>query len=674
MKRAMTPEDLPSLQLALDPQVHPDGRRVLFGRRTVTAKNKYLDHLFTVTLDGDLAQWTQGEQGARAGRWRPGGDDISFIGSRREGAPQQLWLLPGAGGEARALTALPEGTLERYAWSPDGRWVAFTFRAAAPEWTEAARKDREERGLSQPPRVLDHAWYRLDGDGVFGAQRFALHLLDARTGAHRTLYGACAVGAYKFAWSPDSRELAVAHTLHKDTWQGTVRDALVRVPVAGRPRRLAGLGAMRIGELAWSPDGRRIAFIGHAREKDVFDVGNMRLYAVDARGGPADCLTAEDDLCLNVMSLSDMKDAYSFSYLAWAPDGKSVYVSVGARGETHLGRVRLGGPRRVESLTRGRFALTAGPLDAAGRRMGCLLATAERPSEVAVLDLRVLKPRRLTRLNDAFFAAVETSRPEEFWVTAEDGWKSQAWVILPPKSARRTTRRGRIPAVLEIHGGPHAAYGWSFFHEFQCLAAQGYAVVYGNPRGSKGYGEAHATAIVGRWGDRDWADVRALAAWMKGRPGFDARRLGVMGGSYGGYMTNWAVGHCDDFRAAVTDRCVSNMVSMTGTSDYPFGVGSYWPGNPWGGLDAVAPLWEISPIASFDRVRTPMLVIHSEGDLRCNIEQAEQVFTALQVRGVESRFVRYPPTTSHGLSRGGPPDLRVHRLREILRWWRRHLG
>jgi len=674
MKRPMTPADLSVLQLPVDPQIHPDGGRILFSRRMVTSKNKYLDHLFTVSMDGSLVQLSQGEHGARAGRWRPQSSDVSFISARKEGSPQ-LYLLSAGGGEARALSVLPEGTLEKYAWSPDGRWVAFTFRETAPEWTDAAKKDREERGLSLPPRVLDHAWYRLDGDGTFGAQRFALYLLDPRTGAHRRLYDACAVGAYKFAWAPDSRELAVAHTLHADTWSSEVRDVVVRVPLRGRPRRLEGLGPARVGELAWSPDGRRIAFIGHRRAGDVFDVGNMRLFVVDAGGGPARCLTEDDDHCLNVMSLSDMKDAYSFSFLAWSPDGRSLYVSVGTRGETHLGRVRLRGPRRTELLTKGRFALGVGPLDAAGRRLGCLLGSAVRPSEVAVLELgAAVRPRRLTGLNDAFFARVETSRPKSFWVTAEDGWKSQAWVMVPPKSARRAGRRGRIPAVLQIHGGPHAAYGWAFFHEFQCLVAQGYAVVYGNPRGSKGYGEAHAEAIKGRWGDRDWADVQALSGWMKRQKGLDPRRLGVMGGSYGGYMTNWAVGHTRDFKAAVTDRCVSNMVSMTGTSDYPFGVGSYWPGNPWGGLDDIAPLWDCSPIAHFDKVTTPMLVIHSEGDLRCNIEQAEQVFTALQVRGVESRFVRYPATTSHGLSRGGPPDLRVHRLGEILRWWRQHLG
>lgn len=675
-KRLMTPEDLLKVRLAVDPRISPDGRRVLFGRRVVTPKNQYLEHLFTVDEDGVLAQWTQGDVSAKQGRWSPDGTSISFVSAREEGRPQ-FYLLPAAGGEARRLSDLPEGTIEKYAWSPDGLRLAFTFREAGRDWTEAAKKERAEKGLSLPPRVLDHGWYRLDGDGYFDAQRYALYVLSAETGRHRRLYDACATGLYRFAWAPDSRELAVTHTLHAHTWPKTADDALVRVPLEGKPRRPAGLAQGRKLDVAWSPDGKRIAFIGHERIDDVGDEGNVRLYVADAAGGPARCLTADDDYCLKVLSLSDMADVYSFVFLAWAPDGRSLYVSVGRRGETHLARVRLSGPRRAELLTRGKISALAGPLDRAGSRMGCLIGGPTRPPEVAVLDLRgaaPLRPRILARLNDDWLGEIASARPEDFWVTSADGSRVHAWVLRPPKGAPDLRRRGRAPAVLEIHGGPHAQYGWAFFHEFQCLAAQGYVVVYGNPRGSKGYGEKHVTDISGAWGGRDWEDVQAVTAWMKAQPGLDASRLGVMGGSYGGYMTNWAVGHCRDFKAAITDRCVSNMVSMAGTSDFPFFLKPAWSGSPWGGLSEIERLWKQSPISSFDRVETPMLIIHSEGDLRCNVEQSEQVFTALQVRGIESRFVRYPATTSHGLSRGGPPDLRVHRLGEILRWWRKHLS
>jgi acylaminoacyl-peptidase len=240
------------------------------------------------------------------------------------------------------------------------------------------------------------------------------------------------------------------------------------------------------------------------------------------------------------------------------------------------------------------------------------------------------------------------------------------WVLRPPGGRRR-----RGPAVLEIHGGPHVQYGHTFFHEFQVLAGRGYTVFYGNPRGSKGYGEAHSASIRGRWGTVDWEDVQAVVRFVQSRPYVDPRRLGVIGGSYGGYMTNWAIAHSDAFAAAVTDRSVSNLLSMWGTSDVPAYPGQYWRGAAWRGAEE---LWEQSPIRCFDRVRTPTLVLHAEGDLRCNIEQAEQVFTALRMRGVAARLVRYPPTASHGMSRSGPPDLRVLRLEHILDWWRRHLG
>jgi dipeptidyl aminopeptidase/acylaminoacyl peptidase len=224
--------------------------------------------------------------------------------------------------------------------------------------------------------------------------------------------------------------------------------------------------------------------------------------------------------------------------------------------------------------------------------------------------------------------------------------------------------------VLLVHGGPHALYGTSFFHEFQVLAAAGYVVVFSNPRGSKGYGEDHCAAIQGRWGEADWADVQAVAGFMEQHPDIDPRRIGIAGGSYGGYMTNWAITHSDRFAAAITDRCVSNLISMAGSSDYPLVPGEYWPGNPW---DDSHEIWRQSPIRSIRNASTPTLVIHSEGDLRCNVEQGEQVYAALKMLGVPTRFVRYPGETSHGMSRCGPPDLRIHRLGEILAWWKKHL-
>lgn len=670
-KRPITPEDLLRLQFVGDPQIHPDGGLVLFTKKHIDAdKNKYVTNLFTVDLDGGVRQWTQGEGGAGHGRWSPDGRKIAFI-SGREDKKDQLFLLDTAGGEAQKLSNLPEGSIGGFEWSPDGTKIAFTFRETAEQWTSKAKKERDEKGLSVPPRVIETAWYRLDGDGYFEQQRYKLYVLDVATGEHRLLYEGCALGGYSFDWSPASDELIVAHNVAKNPFAERPNDGLFRVDLRGQAWELQSLGRCSKGSPKWSPDGKTIAYLGQEPDAEDWGARNVRLYVAPAEGGAPSCLSGEDDYCMTAMGLSDTRDAYGYSAVTWSPDSKALYVSIGWHGATQLGFVQID-RARVELLTEGQHTIAIGSLSRNGERFAIAHGTATKMAEIGVLDLASLdRPNVLTKFNQPFHDEVKLSEPEEFWVEASDGAKVHGWVMKPvgylePK---------RYPAVLEIHGGPHAQYGWAFFHEFQVLAAAGYVVVYSNPRGSKGYGEAHCAAIKGAWGDRDWEDVQAVTRWMQHQPYIHPGSMGVMGGSYGGYMTNWVVGHTKDFRAAITDRCVSNLVSMGGSSDFPFNPqGGYWPGRPYGPLEEIAGLWKQSPMASFDKVTTPMLIIHSEGDLRCNIEQGEQVFSALQVMGVDSRFVRYPATTSHGLSRGGPPDLRLHRLGEIVAWWKKYLG
>jgi dipeptidyl aminopeptidase/acylaminoacyl peptidase len=398
-------------------------------------------------------------------------------------------------------------------------------------------------------------------------------------------------------------------------------------------------------------------------------VKNHKLFVVKADGGPAKCLTEQDDFCLSVGTLSDTRDAGYGGMLEWSPDSKALYVQVGWHGEVQLGFVQADKPGTTTLLTSGHHVLNIGNVSGDGEKIACMYSDPVFPSEIAVYDLAKDKerPRILTSFNEHLLSELKLSAPEEIWLDTPDGTKLQIWEMkpidyMPPK---------RYAAVLEIHGGPHAQYGWTFFHEFQVLAAAGYVVVFPNPRGSKGYGEAHTAAIRGDWGNKDWQDVETALHWMQHQPHIHPGSIGIMGGSYGGYMTNWAIGHTSDFKAAITDRCVSNMISMGGSSDFPQREDAYWPGVFFGNIEK---LWKDSPIAYFKNVKTPTLVIHSEGDLRCNIEQGEQVFTALQELGVDSRFVRYPATTSHGMSRSGPPDLRLHRLGEILSWWRKYLA
>lgn len=671
-KRPIKAEDLLRIEFLGDPQISPDGQHILFAKRLVNIeKNKYVGNLFTVDLDGKVIQWTQGEGGAGMGRWSPSGDRIAFVSGREE-KQAQIFVIPSTGGEARKLTTLPEGSIGEIKWSPDGKTIAFTFRETAAEWTQKAAKEREASGKSIPPRTIDSAWYRLDGDGYFDNQRYAVYVVDTDSGEHRKLYDKCSLGFYSLDWSPDSKELALIHTVNKNLWADPPNDQIFRVTVAdGQAWKLEGLPRGEKNTVKWSPDGKTLAYLGDDSESDPWGIHNTKLFTVPADGGQPTCLSREDDYCLTVMGLSDTKDSYGFAMLEWSPDSKAIYVSVGWHGETQLGFVQVD-KGRIEILTKGQHTILASNLSRDGEKVACLWGSATKLNEVAFIDLNDVdhEPRVLTHFNQAFHDEIKLVEPEEMWLESTDGWKVHAWVMKPVDYLEPK----RYPAVLEIHGGPHAQYGWAFFHEFQLLAAEGYVVVYSNPRGSKGYGEAHCAAIRGAWGDRDWEDIQTVTRWMQHQPYIHPGLLGTMGGSYGGYMTNWIVGHTNEFKAAITDRCVSNLVSMGGNSDFPINRDGYWVGSPWGDLEAISTLWKQSPIAYFDKVNTPMLIIHSEGDLRCNIEQSEQVFSALQVRGIDSRFVRYPVTTSHGMSRGGPPDLRLHRLGEIVTWWKKHLS
>ncbi|MEZ0327323.1 MAG: prolyl oligopeptidase family serine peptidase [Fimbriimonas sp.] len=669
-KRPIRADDLLKFIFVGDPQISPDGARVLFSHKTVNDKNQYITNLFTVDMEGSLVQWTQGDKGASHGRWSPDGQSVAFI-SKREGSAAQLHLIPMSGGEAKALTKLPEGSIGGFRWSPDGTKIAFTFRDQMPTKTEKANKEREEKGLSEPPVEIDDIWYRLDGDGYFAGQRYKIVLADAETGEHRELYSASPDGNYSFDWAPNGKELAVIHTANKRPFADPPNDQIWRVNLEGQAWKLEGLPKGEKGEPRWSPDGKWIAYAGDVDEEDPWGTRNKKLYLVSAEGGEPKNLTGSQDYDLDVATLSDSREAAFGATMEWKPDGSGLYVQIGWHGESQLGFVSRDGG--VELITEGQHSVGIGNVSRDGRRIAATRGHATMLPEVAVIEQELgtgkLVPRLLTGLNKAFLDEVKLSEPEEFWVESTDGAKVHTWVLkpldyLPPR---------RYPAVLEIHGGPHTQYGWAFFHEMQMLAALGYVVVYSNPRGSKGYGEAFCAAIRGDWGNKDWDDIQTVTRFMQGQPYIHPGQMAVMGGSYGGYMTNWVIGHTDAFRVAITDRCVSNMVSMAGNSDFPFNKNGYFKGTAWGSHEEIKELWRQSPIAYFENVKTPTLIIHSVGDLRCNIEQSEQVFTALQQQGIDSRFVRYPECTSHGMSRSGPPDLRLHRLGEITNWVAKYL-
>ncbi|MBX3119837.1 MAG: S9 family peptidase [Fimbriimonadaceae bacterium] len=665
-KRAVVPEDLLRFRYLSDPQISPDGQSVIFLHKQLGEKNKYQNRIWIVSRTSEPRMVLEDGANQATGRWSPDGNHIAFIRTVEKEAPQ-IWVMRQDGSGPTALSELPEGSFGGMKWSPNGSKIAFTFRETHPDFTEQAKKRREDTGESTPPRITEKPNYRLDGDGYYMEQRYKLYCLELATKQIKLVDGECPLGSYTFDWSPDSSKLIYTRSTVSNPWSDPDSDQVFVSDLEHAPSQLASQPGYKT-QLCCSPDGKWLAFLGHEDPNDHRGVSNCEVFVMPAEGGTVRSLTHDTDFNFDTSTNSDSAD-FSADFLTWSADSTRLYARLGAFGETQLAEVSLEG--KVRMVTEGQHALAFGNLSSDGKTAAVIYTDPTQIGEVALIDLDspAPEPKRLTRLNDSVLADLMIQAPEEHWIPSTDGKKVHTWVIKPVGFEAGKT----YPAALEVHGGPQMQYGWTFFHEFQTLAAADYVVVYSNPRGGKGYGEEHVRAIAGRWGGKDWEDIAAVKDWMKSQEYIDSSRIGIMGGSYGGYVVNWAVGHTNDFKSAITDRCVSNLVSKAGNSDYPYFSGSYWKGKAYGDLESIADLWRDSPIAYFDRVKTPMLIIHSEGDLRCNIEQSEQVFSALQEQGIMTRFVRYPVNTSHGMSRNGPADLRIHRLNEILSWWKRTL-
>ncbi len=665
----ITPADLEQIVVPSHPQISPDGRTVLYTRQHAGPKNTKATNLWAVPSEGGTPRIMTSSDKDGHGRWSPDGSQIAFI-SGRDGGCVQIRLLPSDGGESRALTSLPDGSIAGFKWSPDGRSIAFLWRKADPDWTKAAIKAREDAGASAPPRIVTTPWYRMDGDGYFMDRRHTLKIVDIATGKVRTLWNKDGLGFVSYDWSPDSKTMAIATVRGKRAifnWQFT-EIRLLNV-ASGKSTLLDWLPAGPKGTVLWSPDGKWLAWSGREGTDSAYSTDNLELWMCNPKKKKSSlrCLSGKTDFCLLAATLGDTADVSFEPSIQWTADSKAILARIGIEGAQQIYRFKRSGGVPTP-LTKGRAIHDPGNLSADGRLLTLTVDTPNTPPEVHIMDLGAgTASRRLTDENAELRKTRSFAKPRSFWVTSEDGTRVQTWMLTPPGS--KNVRRK--PAVLQIHGGPHAQYGYSFFHEFQCQAAKGWVVVYSNPRGSKGYGRDHCAAIRGDWGGADWVDVRAVIDWMRDRPEIDAKRMAIMGGSYGGYMTNWAMGHTNEFACAITDRCVSNLVSMEGNSDFLSKPGDYFPGNPW---DQPEGLWKCSPIRFANKWKTPTLIIHSEGDLRCNVEQADQVWAALQIRNIPSRYVRYPESTSHGMSRCGPTDLRIHRLHEILNWLDRYIG
>jgi dipeptidyl aminopeptidase/acylaminoacyl peptidase len=670
-KRPIALEDLHRFQLASDVQISPDGRKVVcVVKRIDPEKNKYYSSLYMAHIEsGDVRAFTGDDHSDGYPRWSPDGRTIAFT-SDRDKPKNQVYLIPADGGEARKLTSFEEGGVHEMAWSPDGMTIALLFREKPAAYREEAQKEREEKETSAPVRVHKKMFYRLDGFGYFDEAYPQLWTVDVATGESRKLTDE-PHHLHSLAWTPDGSRLSFVADRRDDDDVPPEVEHIWTIPAGGGEiTQLEGPCGPK-HSIAWSPDGALLAYIGHTDPVDSWGCRNQRVLLIPAGGSTeARDLTGHTDQEVGYSTLADMHEAGVGLHLQWSPDSKTLYFPVSERGDTKLYRVNADGSN-LRALTPDLREMGSFSISADGTRFGLQLGNATELTDAWVGRLESsgeLSERKLSGVNERVLEEVEMQMPEPFEVANDDDGKVHGWILRPTGFAPGK----RYPGILYIHGGPAAQYGGQSgpFHELQWLAANGYVVVFSNPRGSKGYGEAHTSAIKGDWGNKDWQDLTKVADHLSSLPYVDPSRLACMGGSYGGYMTAWAVGHTDRFKCAITDRLVANRHSMSGTCDFPWSHGTFWKGNAW---DDPSDLWRCSPLAFAGKVNTPVLIIHSDGDLRCPVSQAEEWFAALRLQRKPVEFVRYPASSSHGLSRNGPPDLRIDRLQRNLAWLDKHL-
>lgn len=663
--RKITPEDLFEFQLVGQVTIHPHSDQVVYQQQQASREdNKTHSHLMSVTPGSEPRPFTQGTSDSSP-QFSPDGKLLAFL-SRRSGS-SQIWVMSTSGGEARQVTKI-DGGVETFRWHPSSERLIYIALIGPDGITEEKTDESDDPYIkfNRDVKVITEQYHKLDGVGYYTEKRPHLVIQDLSDDKNPKQLTHGPMRHDGLSISHDGTMALTATRYGEDYDLNGSRPHLYLIDLSGQqePKALT-TDPLSVGEAIFSQDDHTIYF--EATNADDLGYDNVNLYRIDRAGQGLKQIASQWDRPFADLSISDMP-APGSNPMILDSDESHLYVLTTKNGTTQLAKITLA-TDDVELMTDADQVFYSYDIRHDGRYAALCTTTPTNPGRVLWLDLSTHALSLLADPNKDLLSEITLSEPQRFSAHAENGPELDAWVMKPVGLKEGET----APTALEIHGGPMMMYAQSFFFEFQCLAAQGYGVVYSNPRGSQGYGRDFCGAIQREWGHLDYDDIMAaLDTAIANEPWIDTSRLGVLGGSYGGYMTNWILGHSDRFKAAITMRSVVDWATMIGTGD----LGWHWIKRadgvwPYGGDDA----WyrQQSPITYVENITTPLLIEHQEGDLRCPIEQGEMLFTAMKYFGkAPVKFIRYP-NEFHGMSRNGKPWHRVYRLNTFAEWFQTYL-
>jgi len=677
-KRNISEKDLFNFVWAADPQVAPDGSRVAFVRVTVSEKrDTYNTAIWSVSpATGESHQLTSGPRDSTP-RWSPDGKSLVFVrGTEKDG--QQLFMLPMSGGDSFQFTTMVRGAGGPQ-WSPDGKMIAFGNSANPEDLAKAAPKNPAPSPSPTPDakkpeeresdvRVITRAVYRFNGAG-YTDTKHPNHIwvvAAPKTSDEKVTPKQLTSGRFSednTTWAKDSSQIYFASDRIDEPYYELSSTTVYSVSVnGGSPAKLTSFD-MDSGAFSVSPNGKQIAFYGSV-SKPVQSYTEPDLWVMDiAPNAQPRNLTRDFDYDLGsgVGGDNTAPRGGGGNPPVWSADGRSITAVYAKQGKANLGAFDASSGKETD-ITSGNQAVVSFRATPDAAKFALIISTPTRVGDIFWLERPGTPPKQLTHLNDEAFSKLNLTEPEEIWYTSFDGKKIHAWVQKPPDFDASK----KYPLILNIHGGPHAAYGFIFDHEFQWMAAKGYVVLYPNPRGSTSYGQEFGNIIQYHYPGDDYKDLMAGVDEVIKRGYIDEKKLGVTGGSGGGLLTNWTIGQTTRFAAAVSQRDIADWATFWYVADFTLFQETWFRKPPFEDPEDYKAR---SPITYINNVKTPLMLILGEADYRTPTGAGgEEMFRALKYRKIPTVMVRFP-NESHELSRSGQPWHRIERLQHIVGWF-----